>query len=126
MKDRSSMESGRTILTLACARTSRKIRKIRSLSQEEAAMRSNISQSYLSNIEQGRNLISLITLLSLTSGLDVDFNEGLDLLGNEVSDLSDLLNSYNSNTEKYKLYDDFSDLVRSNIDKDRLTPDAFL
>ena len=125
MKDQSSLKVCREVLCLACARTARKLRRGRSLSQEETAMRSNISQSYLSNIEQGKHLISLEKLCSLTAGLNVDIKECFELLNTEIGNLCDIQHLFLSSGQQFEDYRDFGDLIRRNIDKENLNTDSF-
>ena len=125
MQDESYSCTNREVVSLACGRTARIMRKARFLSQEETAMLSNICQSYLSNIEQGRNLISLDKLCLLSHGLNYELKECFELLDSEITNMSDLLRFYDSNDRKFKDYRDFGELVRRNIDMEILTPDLF-
>jgi transcriptional regulator with XRE-family HTH domain len=55
--------------------TVRRLRKARGLSQEALAERANLAADYLGFIERGENVPSLIAILKLARGLEVDASQ---------------------------------------------------
>ena len=53
----------------------RQFRKGRRLSQEELAFASGITQHYLSQVEQGKRNVSLITIRALANALEMPLSE---------------------------------------------------
>ncbi len=59
------------------------IRKSKKISQQELALRSDLSQSFISHLEQDKRSPTINTLYKIASGLDVSFKEFFLYLINE-------------------------------------------
>jgi transcriptional regulator with XRE-family HTH domain len=50
----------------------KKMRSQKGISQMELSLRSNLSQSFLANLEKGKKMPSVLTLIKIADALDVD------------------------------------------------------
>ena len=116
----------REVLSLACARISRRLRIQKKWTQEDLAVRSGICQSYISNIEQGKHLISLEKLCTLTEAFEIDLQVCFGYLAKEIGTLMKLREFYLNNYEIFINYRDFGELIRRNINKENLDLDLYL
>ncbi len=64
----------------------RTLRLTRHLTQEELAARSGLTVQALSNIENGKSLVSLVNLELIARALDVSIQDMADLLGERAGD----------------------------------------
>jgi len=68
----------------------KEVRNLKSISQLELSVRSNLSQSFLASIEKGKKQPSVLTLLRIASALNVSpkvfFPENEDMSGEEIKD----------------------------------------
>lgn len=64
-------KSVRNLEAISMGKAIRKLRREKNISQGEAALSSNISQSYLSHVEKGNHCLSVHKLMSLSNGMDI-------------------------------------------------------
>jgi transcriptional regulator with XRE-family HTH domain len=82
-------------ITIALGSKLRDIRKLKAISQEELAFRSDVSTSYIGQIERGKKSVTIETLDRITAALEIS--------------LYDLFNS--SDFKRDDLLDEFSEKI---------------
>lgn len=73
------------LYSLAASKAMIRLRKIKNLGQGEAALESNLSPSYLSNVERGNHAISVNKLMTFSDGIASNPKEICDLLCEEIA-----------------------------------------
>lgn len=106
------------ILLLTSARTVRRLRKTRNISQGEAALIADISQSYLSNVEHAKHLLSLHKFASLSFAMQVHPKECYDIFLDELIYSESIYRSFSDNREQYDEYSDFQEFAKDNLNND--------
>lgn len=120
MEDSYYQENIKNITNFASARTLRKIRKYKNLSQGGLSEKVNISQPYLSNAEKGKHCLSLCKFCEIIYGVKIDLGECLSIFKEEYENLTKLYRHYSHNRNLYTEYKDFNDLVTKNIEEENI------
>lgn len=119
LKDKANLNTDDThlsdIVLLANARTIRKLRKIKNISQGEVALNAEISQSYLSNVEHARHMLSIYKFLSLSFAIDIHPEDSFRVLIDELYYCESAYRNFNDNKGKYE---SFSDFAKDNLVED--------
>ncbi|MHB1483551.1 MAG: helix-turn-helix domain-containing protein [Saccharofermentanales bacterium] len=88
------------LYSLAASRAMVRLRKLKNLGQGEAAIESNLSPSYLSNVERGNHAISVNKLMSFSEGIDSNPEEICCLLCEEIAKCEEDMKSRNEDEDE--------------------------
>lgn len=99
----------------AGARTIRKLRKMKGISQGEAALLADISQSYLSNVEHARHVLSIPKLYLFSIRINIKPQYFFNMLLDEANYVRSRKEIFEDQRSDYLEYTDFEDYIRSNL-----------
>lgn len=121
-KENSKSDFNSDVFALAGAMTVVILRKTKSISQGEAALASGITQSYLSNVEKAKNVLSMRKLLKIANSLTICYIEALTLYVKNLKTACEMQTLFYENREDYRDYESFLDYARKRIIKDLKSP----
>ncbi len=97
------------VFALAGAMTVRRLRREKNITQGRAALISDISQSYLSNVEKARHAISIQKLVAFADGIEIGHEVGLYVYADSLSAVMESRKDFYSHREHYSNYRSFYD-----------------
>lgn len=121
-KENSKSDFSPAVFAIAGAMTVIILRKTECVTQGEAALASGITQSYLSNVEKAKNVISLRNLLKIAHSINICYFKTLSLYVENLKIAREMQTHFYENREAYREYESFLDYSRERIIKELKFP----